>query len=378
MNHSLIKSIEDYVKKYVSFEVANISLPIALWIIATHCFQAFDSFAYLVITSKTKRAGKTRLSEVISFAASHPMNFSAMTPSTLFRVINPVPGKYYPEEEPFCPPTIVFDEAESLSSESAGTMRSVLNAGYRKGQTVPRTVGLEVVEFKVFCPKVFILIGDVYDTLRDRSIVIDMKRADAPTRFLYDVAKQEGEEIRTRIKQALIGKRDELESYYRDTRANFLNDREEEIWLPIFALCKLFCADRMRDLQRCAVDISAMKTADKEAYKNLSLFETQSQQAEYAESCARDLLSLMANSKAISSADAVDQLRELDLSPWRTYRGKGIEQHSLADLLASIGIPAVRIRFGKQVLRGYRKEDVAGVVNECSAVALKTTKGVKP
>src|SRR5207247_3545549 len=50
--------------------------------------------------------------------------------------------------------------------------RSVLNGGYRKGATVTRR-GLT---YAVYSPKVFILIGDVFDTLRDRSIVIEMWR----------------------------------------------------------------------------------------------------------------------------------------------------------------------------------------------------------
>lgn len=360
---SLIRKIESFITSYLSFETPEVSLPIALWIVGTHCFRQFDSFAYVVITSKTKRSGKTRLSEVISFAASNPMNFSSMTPSTLFRVINPDPKRYYPEHDPFVPPTIVFDEAESLSSEAAGTMRSVLNAGYRKGQTVPRTVGQQVIQFQVFCPKVFILIGDVYDTLRDRAIVIDMKRADAPKRFLWDEAQREGAVLRAEIRDYLTpGYLDLIAKTYQTERAQFLSDRDEEIWLPLFSLCKAIAPERMRELQRVAVDLSALKTADRQAYKNLNLFETQSENHEYAERAAIDLLAVINGEKAISSADAVVKLRDLDLSPWRTFRGKGIDQHSLGDLLANIGIPSTNIRFGKQVLKGYRKLDVETIV----------------
>jgi hypothetical protein len=364
---NIVAKIEDYIKSYLSFEVPEVTLPLALWTIGTHCFRFFDSFAYVVITSKTKRAGKTRLSEIISFAASQPMNFSSMTPSTLFRVINPDPKKYYPPSDPFIPPTIIFDEAESLSSEAAGTMRSVLNAGYRKGQSVPRTIGQQVIQFQVYCPKVFILIGDVYDTLRDRSIIIDMKRGDSPKRFLYDEAQREGAVLRAEIKASLQAPApDEIDSAYHNQRAQFLSDRDEEIWLPLFAICKTFAPNRLRELQRIAVDLSAMKTADKKAYKNLDLFESKSEQNEYAERAAIDLLAVINGEKAISTAEAVAKLRDLDLSPWRTYRGGGIDQHLLSDLLAGIGIPSVNVRFGKSVLKGYRKLDVQTVVETLS------------
>lgn len=366
----LLNKIEQYIKSYVAFDVPDIALPIALWIMGTHIFQSFDSFAYLVITSNTKRSGKTRLSEIISFVASNPMNFSAMTPSTLFRVINPDPNKLYDDEvNPFIPPTIVFDEAEALSSETAGTMRSVLNAGYRKGQSVPRTVGQEVIQFKVYCPKIFILIGDVYDTLRDRSIVINMKRAVTPKRFVYDEAQTEGKSLRTEIVKLVQREREAIVSRYHAERITFLSDREEEIWLPLFALCNVIDPNRLRELKRVCVDMSALKTAVKNDYRTLDMFEKQSEQMEYAELAVADLYRIIDGAKAIASADAIDKMRDLDTSPWRTFRGKGIDQYALADLLSGLSIPSVNIRFprkdgqpGTQVLKGYRKIDVYEVV----------------
>ena len=342
----------------------EVVLPLALWIIGTHMFRSFDSFAYIVITSKTKRSGKTRLSEVISFVCSQPMNFSAMTPSTLFRVINPNPKKYYSETNPFIPPTVIFDEAETLSNEAASAMRSTLNAGYRKGQSVPRTVGQEVVEFQVYCPKVFILIGDVYDTLRDRSILVEMVRGESPKRFLYDEAKQDGAVLRTEIKHifefftAHPNAQEKIIEQYGKLRAQFLSDRDEEIWLPLLSICQVLAPERMKELQRCAVDMSALKTAPQQAYKSLDLFETKKEQMEFAERCAVDLLAVINGDKNIFSAEAVKRLRELDLSPWRTYKGKGLDQHNLGDLMSTIGIPSVTVRIGKQTLKGYRKLDV--------------------
>lgn len=364
----LVDKIQNFIKSYLAFEVPEITLPLALWAIGTHCFESFDSFAYLVITSHTKRSGKTRLSEILSFCASNPMNFSAMTPSTLFRVINPVAEKIYTEDEPFIPPTIVFDEAESLSSESAGTMRSVLNAGYRKGQTVPRTVGQDVVMFKVFCPKVFILIGDVYDTLRDRSIIVNMLRAEAPKRFSWDAAEREGSALRREIKALLTPDlKEQIVQRYHSESASFLSDRDEEIWLPLIALCHLIAPERVRDLRRVAVDMATMKTAEKKAYKTLDLFETKHEQAEYAERAAKDIFTVIGERKAMSSADAVEGMKALDLSPWRTYQGKGLSQHSLGDLLSQAGIYACNVRFGEKVLKSYRRVDIERIAKSLQA-----------
>ena len=132
---TILEKMEVFITDYVSFESDATALPVALWAIGTHVFDMFDAYPYMVITSATKRSGKTRLSELVGFLSKNPQPFSAMTPSTLFRVI---------EERK---PTVIFDEAEVLSSESASTMRAVLNVGYRKGQTIPRTEGRTVRNF---------------------------------------------------------------------------------------------------------------------------------------------------------------------------------------------------------------------------------------
>lgn len=408
MQNNLLSRIEKYIHSYVSFAVPEMALPIALWVMGTHIFQNFDSFAYLVITSTTKRSGKTRLSEIISFMASNPLNFSAMTPSTLFRVINPPTGSNTNDEGQvwskeagqwvdFVPPTIVFDEAEALSSEAAGTMRSVLNAGYRKGQSVPRTVGNEVIHFKVYCPKIFILIGDVYDTLRDRSVVITMRRAEAPKRFIYEAAQKEGAVLRDEIPDLLAPKLEEIRTQYEAEQIPFLSDREEEIWLPLFAICSALFPDRLRDLQRVCSDISAMKTADSQAYKELDAHESQGELFEYAEKAVCDLFRVMSGRKVISSSEAVEQMKRLDIAPWRTYKGSGLDQHNLGDLLATLKVRSVSVRIhanpGQKgsVLRGYRLADILPIVQEVAPeltksvnavpaairnnVALKSTKG---
>lgn len=190
MKTNIVQKIESYILDYVVLLEPAYAFPIALWIIGTFCFEQFDAFPYLVITSPTKRSGKTRLSEMISFACSNPRNFAALTGPTIFRSI---------EQEK---PTIVADEAEKLSSEAASTLRSVLNVGYRKGQTIPRTVGNGIRHYPTYCPKVFVLIGDVYDTLKDRSIIVTMRRAEPPKRFTFEAAQEAGAEIRLMCQNA--------------------------------------------------------------------------------------------------------------------------------------------------------------------------------
>jgi hypothetical protein len=366
---SVIEKIESFLKDYVSFEDESIALVIAVWSVATHIFESFDAFPYIVITSATKRSGKTRLSELISDISCNTKNFSAMTPSTLFRVIDRQDiGAWDKDKEENKTPTVVFDEAETLSSDSASTMRAVLNVGYRKGQKIPRTVGNRVIEFNTYCPKVFILIGDVYDTLRDRSIVINMKRGEPRKRFAFDVAKNEANVIRKEFLPLIGGKDSQvlisiIEHYHSD-HVNFLQDRDEEIWRSILAVGKVLCPARYRELQRIAVDLAAGKTAEKRRYTNLTLFEDQAENDEYAKRLLRDLLTVINGDKNITSDVAIERLKALDLAPWRKYRGDGLTMIKMADMLSRFGVSPGSIRQGSKVGKGYKKKDVEEAVRD--------------
>lgn len=354
MTTNLVKRIETYIQDYVTLADQHYSLPIALWIIGTYCFTEFDAYPYVVITAPTKRSGKTRLSEMIGNCASNPRNFAAMTPATVFQCI---------ETEK---PTLIVDEAEELSSEAAGTMRAVLNVGYRRGQTVPRAVrGGGIKEYPTYCPKVFVLIGDVYATLRDRSIVITMRRADTRRRFMFDVAREEGKELRELISAAVTDKTGAIQhAFQKHTGLPFLQDRDEEIWTALFCLAEVFCKDRLAELQTAAVDIATEKTAESRRYVDLKEAETAAMEDEYAKRLITDLYGLfVTGGKVLSTEDTLAALKAIPTAPWRKFRGDGLSAHDLANMLSRFGVRPVRIALGsgrnnRQFKRGYKRTDV--------------------
>jgi hypothetical protein len=350
---TLVHRIEEYIQDYVTLADPNYSLPLALWTIGTFCYPEFDAYPYLVITSPTKRSGKTRLSEMIAFCGSNPRNFAALTAAALFRCI---------EAEN---PLLIFDEAETLSSESASTMRAVLNVGYRRGQTVPRVVPGGIKEFPTYCPKIFILIGDVYDTLRDRSMIITMKRAETRKRFTYEAAKEEGKALRDAIDvdvKANIGNIQHAFQHHKGLP--FLMDRDEEIWTALFCLCEVFCKSRLTELQAAASDMAAEKTGEAKKYIDLRAAEDAATEDEYAKRALSDLYGLfVVSGRVIRTENAIEGLKGIPTGPWRKFRGEGIDAHDLANLLNRFGVRPVRIAIGsgrgkQQFYRGYRRKDV--------------------
>ena len=102
-----------------------------LYCAMTHVTDAFDYLPYLAITSGTKQSGKTSLRMLLSFFCAEPWIISARpTEAVLFRKIE--------QKEP----SIFIDECDRIfDSEHNGALYAILNAGNRRGETVPRMVG---------------------------------------------------------------------------------------------------------------------------------------------------------------------------------------------------------------------------------------------
>jgi len=361
----ILERLRKFILSYSCLKEEALVVPLSLWIAATYVFEAFDAFPYLVITAKIKRAGKTRLKELIGFTCQMPFNVTGASAAALFRSIKD--NK----------PTILWDEAEELSKEGNSLMRQFLNSGYRKGQSIPRATGDGVTEWPTYCPKAFVLIGDVFDTLRDRSIVVEMDRmtpeqASKMKRFSYEAAKAEGFEIAEELKKVLAENLEQIVEAYNSEELSFLTDRDEEIWRPIFAIAKVLdtatynskTTNKTRSMKALAVDLATEKT-NTERYKPSAENEAKLEQEEYGLKLLNDLLSILPKgTKGISSVDALNKLKAIDVAPWRKYHGNGLtlnnsaEPNSMSALLAPYEVQPKPIRNGKKVMRGYLRADV--------------------
>jgi hypothetical protein len=363
-----LQQLRAYLASYCHFAEPEITVPLSMWVAGTYMFEVFDSYPYLVINARVKRAGKTRLSELIGFTSNMPFNVSGASAPALFRKIS--------DDKP----TIIWDEAETLSSESNSLVRAFLNVGYRKGQTIPRATGTGVVEWPTYCPKTFVLIGDVYDTLRDRSIICEMQRGEPGKRFLYEAAKEEGLEIADELRGVLEQNLEAIVSAYSTLDLPFLTDRDEEIWRPIFAICSVIDKESMPALTRIAADLAAEKT-NPYRYEPDHNAEAQAATEEYGKRLLRDTLTVIAHIKPngkegdkrskfhryIATADLIAALKAIPTAPWRKFysvqqngvqgqeskKEPGITPHQIGDFFGQFGIHPKLVRNGKDVFRGY-------------------------
>jgi Protein of unknown function (DUF3631) len=336
---AFVGEIEAFLARYVAFVDRSQALPLALWVAGTHVYEVFDAYGYLTITAGTKRAGKTRLMELLSFIAARAHHTADITTAALFAMV---------ENEK---PTLMIDEAERFAASHKDS-RAIINSGYRRGGTVTRRQGQGVRHYKIYCPKVFVLIGDLYDTLRDRSIIINLRRAHAPHRFIYSDAQSEGRQLRDKLAETIAIHAEQIAAAYSDLgRLSWLSDREEEIWTPLFTICRVLCPDRWDELIRVAVDISTAKTAEAEKFSDIPQHEDAAQKIEYGERALRDLIKVIESRrrKAISTVESIPALRDLPTAPWRAYRGEGLKTNiegsmMLASLLEPFGVRPHTIR----------------------------------
>jgi hypothetical protein len=179
-------------------------------------------------------------------------------------------------------PTLLLDEVEAFNSktksESTQTILAILNAGYRKGATIPRCDGQkhEVKQFPVYGPKAFAAIGRLPDTLADRSIVITMQRrtkGQGVDRFLAARAKAEVKPIHDAVTMFASSYEDTVRQTYErllDADLEFLGDRDAGLWIPLFAICSVCAHDELAQLKKCAEALSGAKAGD-DADDSLSL-----------------------------------------------------------------------------------------------------------
>ncbi|HKD06121.1 MAG TPA: DUF3631 domain-containing protein [Bryobacteraceae bacterium] len=334
----LLRKVEKFVRRYVVLPEATY-LPIALWAIGAHAADRFDCFPYLAILSAVKRCGKTRLLEALEVLVPDPWRGTAPSLAALYRMLQKKP-------------TLLLDEVEAFNgrnkSETTQLLLAVLNAGHRKGATIPRCEPPrhEVVHFNVYGPKLFAAIGRLPDTLTDRSILINIKRrtkAQNVARFRQVSAATEAKPLHAGIARFAGTHQAEIEQAYERTLEfdlDFLSDRDADLWTPLFAICSIMDADRLPELKRCAVTLSAAKADD-------------DVDDSYALTLLRDIRTVWPDGEdRLETAIMLQRLKALEESPW------GEPDHSLtarklARMLRPFEVEPRNIRVGDRSPKGY-------------------------
>lgn len=168
----LLRDLKATIARYCVLPTESALIAVTLYAAYTHLSDSFDYAPRMVVRSAMKRSGKSRLLEVLAELVHQPLQTINATVPYIFRSLS--------DQDP---PTLIFDEADTVfgtkaKAEANEDLRGLLNAGFRRGQTVGRTVGPMHTpqQFPTFAPAILAGIGRMPDTIEDRAVVIVMKR----------------------------------------------------------------------------------------------------------------------------------------------------------------------------------------------------------
>jgi len=360
---ALLDATCEFLREYVVMSSAQADAA-TLWAAHTHAADAVETTPFLGVTSPTKRCGKTRLLDVLELVVARPWRTIMPSEAVLYRKIEAVS------------PTLMLDETDAVFDKSNGStepLRALLNAGNRRGTSVPRCVGptQQLVDFATFCPKALAGIGELPDTVADRSILIRLarKRPDESTRRFrrreaLEVAEPIAQELASWAQDAIS----ELEAA-RPKIPDALDDRAEEAWEPLLAIAELAGGTWPERARRAARELSGGREAEDEALGPWLL---------------RDIRDVFAarSIDRLSSADLAASLNEIETSPWGDIRGKELDARSLARRLKPFFVTPRVVKFEDgTTARGYRLADLQDLfsrylgVSERNSVTTRMDKG---
>jgi uncharacterized protein DUF3631 len=336
-----LAQVVSLLRRYVVFANDHQVVAVALWTAHTHDLAAADSTPYLAVTSPEKRSGKTRLFDVLELLVANPWRAVVPSEAVVFRKVQK-DG-----------PTLLLDEADAIwgkDNEHEG-LRALLNAGHRRGVRVPRMIGsgsdMKVAEFDVFCCKAIAGIGQLPDTVADRSIPIRLSRR-MKTEHVERFRFKEAQALADPIRRGLERWAEEAVPMLREARPDLpdINDRAADGWEPLLAIADSAGGDWPQRARLAAVALHGDESRD-ETFGVRLLSDIRYVFAE-------------AGVDRLPSADLAKQLADIEEAPWGDLKGRAVDARGLAWRLRrfEIGPKLVRFPDGK-VARGYSVGDFA-------------------
>lgn len=337
----LLDEVETYVSRFVAYPSDEARVAVVLWAAHSHLVDSGENSPRLALLSPEPGSGKTRTLEVLELLTPRPMPVLSASPAAVFRSI---------ESER---PTLLMDEVDALfgrrgSDDGAEDLRALLNAGHRKGATIPRCVGPrhDVVRFPVYAAVALAGLGDLPDTLMSRSVIVRMRRRAPGERiepFRRRLHAPEGEGLRDRLAVWADGVREEVTNTWPAMPAG-VEDRPADVWEPLLAVAEAAGGRWPETSRRACVELVKV-AASREASLGTRLLAD-----------LRLVYLLAGEPEALSTEAILDRLHDLDEAPWGDLRGKPLDARGLARRLRAYEITSVKVKVDGRALQGYRRE----------------------
>ncbi len=346
---TLLRDVGAFLQRFVRFLSTHQVTAVSLWVLHTHAIDAAEATPYLAITSAEKQSGKTRALEVLELLVRRPWCTIRPSEPVLFRTIAAE-----------CP-SLLLDEVDTIFRDKVGTFeghRALLNAGHRRGATVARCVNdgktIKLERFQVFCAKALAGIGELPDTVADRSIPIRLKPRRRDTEPVERFRPREVAVEAVHLRAALTRWAEEHLDVLRGARPEIpasISDRAADGWEPLLAIADLAGGDWPQTAQEAAIALHSDPLAQEDTL-GVQLLRAIRETFETAAA------------HRLATADLLSALVTREDGPWAEWWGEAVAKGNtqgpgsrLARLLRPYRIISRDIRTDNGTLKGYMRSD---------------------
>lgn len=311
---------------------------LALWTIFTYGYDVFEFAPRLAILSPEPRCGKSTLLTLLESLINNPLNVSNISSAAIYRSIS---------NELL---TLLLDEVDTfINNKNNSQMVGILNAGHRRNGTVMRMGGPRYTiaeRFNCFCPVALAGIGNIPDALKDRSIIISLRRKKVEDiRETLRIAKLEKavESLKINCQMFMEMAKEKIAELEIPTQP-FLSDRGNDNWEGLFKIAAFISESAFQEALKASKEL-AENVFDKQKSIRCQLL--------------KDIKQIFDETKeeTIESVILCDKLLNLVESPWMEYEYKGLTPYTLASLLKFFDIKSRQMKKNGVNKKRYARKD---------------------
>ncbi len=333
----LLDEISTTIRRFIVMDKYQADIA-ALWVAVCWFVDEIHTAPIALINAPEKSCGKTQLLTLLGKLAPRATQFSGISPSVLFRMID----KYQP--------TLFVDEIETVLKDNED-LRGLLNAGHtRDSAYVWRSVAsgddFEPKRFKIWGMKAIAGINAIKlaETITSRSIIFELRRKkpDECVERLRYIETALLEKLTAQLARFVCDYSDQVKQV-NPSLPDELGDREQDNIEPLLQVANV-AGGHWPD--------TAVKAA-------LKIFgSTQNTQSAASEllSDIQEIFETKGVTK-ISTAELIKELVSDDEKPWQTYnRGKQLTPRQLSNKMKGYGVSSKTIRIGYETAKGYERD----------------------
>lgn len=336
----LLAELRAAITRYVILPSDQTADAVTCYIAATYGVAAWEHATRLMILSPEKRCGKSRLLDIIEATCHAPLITVNISPAALVRSLGDNP------------PTLLLDEADTVfgkkSADNNEDLRGILNAGHQRSRPYIRwdAAARALERCPTFSMAVLAGIGDMPDTIMDRSVIARMRRRAAHEKVapyrrrrdepaLRDLGNRVGEWVKSNLTM-LSTVEPEMP----------VEDRAADTWEPLVSVADLASGDWPERIRRACRAMVAEADAD-------------GTDATLARRLLADLRDVFEGAQNLYTTTVLERLHKIEDAPWTNYFGRQLTSSDLAKLLRDYRVKPADVREpGGPNRKGYRKDDL--------------------